>query len=144
MRKIIIICISTIAINSCATVANTTAPDLSQRPQTKSIAPETNTTAPESLVDKPIEPEKIIGGLAAPIYFQNYDQNMIDNIVNVHTAKKIIISYPTKLKPLAIQINDEIAAKSQVPVQMYEVNLQDTDTVKYRHDVVIVTLDFRQ
>ena len=142
MKKIIIICAVAITINSCATVANKTTPDSSQ--QTETVTPDTNTAATESSNDKSTEPKKIIGGLAAPIYFQNYDQNMIDNIANVHTAKKIIISYPTKLKPLAIQINDGIIAKSQVPVQMHEVNLQDTDTVKYRHDVVIVTLDFRQ
>ena len=142
MKKIIIIFTVAIAINSCANLANTREINASQ--QTKNITPEINAVSPEYSVNKPTERKQIIGGLAAPIYFQNYDQNMIDNIVNVRNVTKIIISYPTALKSLATQIKDGIAAKSQASVQMYEVNLQDTDTVKYRHDVVIVTLDFRQ
>ena len=131
-----IICI----LNSCATVNNTPTKPKEPIAITTPVKPIINTP---NLPQEESKPVQIIGGLSAPIYFQKYDQKMIDDIANVKTAKKIVISYPTNLKALALQIEDGIAAQSQTSIQLYEVNLQDTATVKYRHNVVIVALDFR-
>ena len=143
MKKLILNISIIFIITSCANVAKKPStpmhPPLAQTP----VKPETPIIIIPSIPQEESKSVQIIGGLSAPIYFQTYDQKMIDNIASVKTAKKIVISYPTALKALAIQIRDGITAQSQVPVQLYEVNLQDTATVKYRHDVVIVALDFR-
>ena len=137
MKTLILLLSSLLIISACSTTSpskpNISKPIPSSQKHVIPNAPVVNS-----------KPVKIIGGISAPIYFKDYDQKVINDITEVTTATKIIISYPSSLKPLAIQIQDGIKAKSQTPIQLYEVNLKDTPTVKYRHDVVIVALDFRK
>lgn len=84
----------------------------------------------------------IVGGFSAPIYFTHYDQKEIDSITSNSTAKTIKISYPHQLSKLAIQVANTIKNKSTAHVVLEELNLQDTNLVKYRHDVVVVVLFF--
>lgn len=85
---------------------------------------------------------QVIGGFGAPIYFTHYDLTQVTSIANNSNAKTIRISYPHQLLPLATQIANNIKSKSKAKVMLTELNLQDTDLVKYRHDVVVVVLYF--
>lgn len=85
----------------------------------------------------------IIGGFGAPQFFTKYDKSAINKIASNPNAKTIKISYPPQLKSLAKRIDRTIKAKSSAKITMEEVNLQDTATVKYRHDAVVVVLYFK-
>jgi hypothetical protein len=84
-----------------------------------------------------------IGGIAAPVFFTQYDQQAINAIAATPKVSQIIISYPPALKPLALEIAQQIRAKSRAKVKLTEIALTDTSTVHYRHDAVIVTSYFR-
>jgi len=86
---------------------------------------------------------KLLGGFSAPEFFTSYDEQRVNIIAANKTAKVIQISYPLALKQLAQKIAMGIMAQSTVKVELKEVDLKDTSTLKYRHDAVIVVLYFR-
>ncbi len=86
---------------------------------------------------------KLIGGFSAPIFFTHYDQSLVNSIcANQNNPKGINVSYPANLKKLAIKIIDGIDSKCKLKVNAEQLELNDTRTVKYRHDAVIVVLKF--
>ncbi len=93
--------------------------------------------------DKKGVKSELIGGFSAPIFFTHYDQNLIDSIcANKNNPKRIDVSYPSHLKILAFKIIKGINKKCDVPIKASELNLHDTDTVKYRHDAVVISIIF--
>jgi hypothetical protein len=87
---------------------------------------------------------KVIGGFSAPIFFNKYDEKRIEKISTTPNVKLIRISYPLQLKALALKIRNKLTSTMPtVTIDFKEVNLKDTETLKYRHDVVAVVLYFR-
>ncbi len=85
------------------------------------------------------------GFCGAPQFFDYYDQKMIDNVVQIKNAKSVSITYTSlKLKPLAYQIKSELESLKtpSLLVHLNQLDLKDTNTVKYRHDVVVMTVCF--
>lgn len=86
----------------------------------------------------------IIGGFSAPIYIKNYNEKELDSILKNNTIKSILITYPNKQTNLAKRIARYIKINnSKIHIKLDELNLSDTDTVKYQHDVVTVVLFFK-
>lgn len=85
---------------------------------------------------------QLIGGFGAPIFFTKLDQTQINTINQVKKVKSVKITYPHNLYKLATQVasNIKIVDKSQITLD--EVNVEDTATVKYRHDAIVVVLYF--
>lgn len=99
----------------------------------------------ESNSNKKIGKAELIGGCSAPIFFTHYDQNLIDSIcTNKNNPKRLDVSYPSNLKPLAFKIIKGINKKCNIAIKESELNLQDTDIVKYRHDAVVVSIIFNK
>ncbi|HMT01891.1 MAG TPA: hypothetical protein PKD00_01040 [Burkholderiales bacterium] len=91
---------------------------------------------------KSVKPE-LIGGFSAPIFFTHYDQNLIDSIcANRNNPKQVDVTYPSHLKTLAFKIIKGINKKCNIAIKISELNLYDTDKVKYRHDAVVVSMIF--
>ena len=80
-----------------------------------------------------------IGGFGAPIYFTKFNSSEINSINAINTVKMIKIIYPSNLHNLAVQIANHLKNKNIV---FSETNLQNTATVQYRQDAVIVVLYF--
>lgn len=86
--------------------------------------------------------KKLIGGFGAPIFFTQYDQTQIDAINQLKNVRQVKITYPSNLYKLARQIAKNIKLPGNPSLKLDETDLQDTATVKYRHDAVVVILYF--
>lgn len=86
----------------------------------------------------------IIGGFSAPIYVNHYNPNELNDIIKNDKIKSILITYPGQQVNLANKITKYIKMNnSKINVKLDKLNLMDTDTVKYRHDVVTIILFFK-
>lgn len=110
--------------------------------------------------NKELNETGIIGGFGAPIFFDNFSSESIEQKINeiANTAtkiKKIELSYPKQLKSQAFKIKNKICKLKQYKklcanngkqktafIYLSQLQLQDDDQVKYRHDAVIATLFF--
>jgi hypothetical protein len=92
-------------------------------------------TSPFLLAKQPL-----IGGCGAPVFFTESSQVGGQTLNNTKNIKRINIAYPPKLKPLASNIYTQLRRQvgSSAVIKMEQIDIQDTDTVKYRHDAVIV------
>ncbi len=86
--------------------------------------------------------QHLIGGFSAPIYFTTYDLSTINKIIelsNTPNIKGVKIIYPTELKKNAQKIIQQFTELSQQKfiVKSTSVKLVDTDSVHYRHDIVV-------
>lgn len=85
----------------------------------------------------------IIGGWA-PVFFNNYDSEKINQINQQILDKKIKaikINYSSNMTRLAIRIKNNLYYK-QVNFEMNLLDLKDMDGAKYKHNQVVVTLYF--
>lgn len=86
----------------------------------------------------------VIGGFSAPIYIKSYNETELKEILKNEKIKSIHITYPNNLTNLAKKIVKYIKQNNpKLYIKSDELNLKDTDIVKYRHDVVIMVLFFR-
>jgi len=81
----------------------------------------------------------LIGGCGAPQFFTHYDKKAINEIVKNKNLKRIDISYPHGLSNLAKKISNTIKKHAKAQVVVAEFNVEDNDSVSYRHDAVVVT-----
>lgn len=87
---------------------------------------------------------ELVGGWA-PAFFNSYDEPQLVDIaqkMNDGVVKKIVISYPKKMQPLAAKIQSYLQKKTAQSIQMNVLDLQDTDQVSYNMTQVILTLYF--
>lgn len=87
---------------------------------------------------------KAIGGWA-PVFFAKYDQAQLSDIaakMEDGVVKKVIVSYPKKMQPLAKKIQSYLQQTTSQKVTMDYLELKNTDQVSYNMSQVIVTLYF--
>jgi phenylpyruvate tautomerase PptA (4-oxalocrotonate tautomerase family) len=85
---------------------------------------------------------KLIGGWS-PVFFKSYNSNQITNIIDQVNSKRVVnikITYFSNQAKLAKQINQAIIDNTHLTPQLTEVNLQNTQTLKYDKQSVVVTL----
>lgn len=87
---------------------------------------------------------KMVGGWA-PVFFSNYDKPQLLDIANKMkdgVVKKVVVSYPKKMQPLAKKIQNYLQNTTSQKVTMDSLELKDTEQVSYNMTQVIVTLYF--
>ena len=86
--------------------------------------------------------EGMLGGCGAPQFFTTYDQLSVTKISQLQNIGHIDISYPPQLKLLAFKIKDHLNKTFSTRISLHQVDLKDTASTKYRHDVVVVVVCF--
>lgn len=100
--------------------------------------------AADTTLATPPSSEKVIGGFGAPIFLKQYDEEVINQITDNEQIKFIRISYPKHLLPLALKVKRKINSNEpNIQVKLKEINLTDTNTTKYRHDVISIVTYFK-
>ncbi len=87
---------------------------------------------------------KLIGGFSAPIFLKHYDKSTLEDILSNPKVTKVTISYPKHLKGLSDQVANYLISESNHKLQVIatENDPVDTNTVKYRHDAIVIILWF--
>lgn len=86
-----------------------------------------------------------VGGWA-PVFFTAMDEDKLDSIaagLKDKSIQRVVITYPTKMQDLAIQIHDYLENKTHQNIPLKTIELKDTTQVKYNLTQVIVTLYFK-
>lgn len=87
---------------------------------------------------------EVVGGWA-PVFLTNMDESQLDDVadgIKSNRIKRVVISYPTKMEPLAQEVHDYLLKKTNVDIPLKSIELKDTDQVKYNLTQVILTLYF--
>lgn len=95
-------------------------------------------------INKSDSQPEVVGGWA-PVFLTNMDESQLDDIaegIKSNRIKRVVISYPTKMEPLAQEVHDYLLKKTNVDIPLKSIELKDTDQVKYNLTQVILTLYF--
>lgn len=125
-------------VSLCGLFAFLVACSNSHEPKTSATTNSINQT------QSPAENTQIVGGWA-PVFLTNMDESQLNDIadgIKTNRIKRVVISYPTKMEPLAQDIHDYLLKKTNVDIPLKSIELKDTDQVKYNLTQVILTLYF--
>lgn len=136
MKKVLLSALVAYIVCSCATksvVASHNTPN-----EESAISVEESAATPSN------SENKMVGGWA-PVFFVNYDQTQLSDIADKMkngVVKKVVVSYPKKMQPLAKKIQNYLQQTTSQQVTMDYLELKDTEQVSYNMSQVIVTLYF--
>ena len=85
--------------------------------------------------------EHVVGGWY-PVFFDKYSEIKIDQIIstiNEGRVKRITVDYDRN-KTLAVKIMKKIQSKTKFSVELHASHPKDSDTIKYKHEQVVVTV----
>lgn len=85
-----------------------------------------------------------VGGWA-PAFFSEFNKKELQEIVTgiqEGRISKVVVSYPTQMNKLAVQIHDYLQSVTKGNIQMEAYELANTDTVTYNMSQVVVTMYF--
>lgn len=125
-------------LSLCGCFAFMVACSNSHQPKTAAVTNSSNQTKSSA------EDSAVIGGWA-PVFLTNMDESQLNDIadgIKSKRIKRVVISYPTKMEPLAQDIHDYLEEKTDVDIPLKSIELKDTDQVKYNLTQVILTLYF--